>query len=400
MVTNGRSGPLHVLLLVAGMHPRDGGPPRVVYGSACALARQGVAVEIAATGEPDELGAIRAAWPLLDELGVVLHIHPRSGPHVLGYSRGLERFLRAGLQRFDAAHVHGVWELGFALATRRARAGGIATFVSPHGMLDRWQLQQSRLKKMLALRVFGTGAMLRGADAILYGTRDEADQAAPLGFPSPAIAVANGVDPLELPDPGKVRRELQARFPQMREWTRTVVFFSRLHPKKGLDLLVDAFEDIRGEFPDAGLLAVAIPQDAPYEAQVRAQIAALGSERLVLVTDMVGPAAQAVLATADIFCLPSHQEGLSIATLEAMSVGLPVLITTMCHMDELDPLGAGAVVPDTVDGLAAGLRRLLACDKAELAAMGARGAGIVEENYRWSRIARQLIDLYSARPAR
>jgi glycosyltransferase involved in cell wall biosynthesis len=388
-----------VLLLAADMDPRQGGPPRVVYGSACALARAGVAVEIAATGPAEAADATRAAWPLLAELGIPLHIFPRNGPATLGYSAGMDRFVRREVAGFDAVHVHGVWEQCFARGARRARAAGVRTFVSPHGMLDRWQLRQSRFKKRVALRLFGTGAMLKHADGVLYGTRHEADEARSLGLPSPALVMPNGVEPEPLPDRATVTAGLHERFPQMREWSRTVLFLSRIHPKKGLDMLVEAFARVRQTHPDAGLLAVAIPQDADYEARLRTRIDELGSERLVLVTDLVGPEARSALAAADVFCLPSHQEGLSIAILEAMGAGLPVLITTECHLDELEDRGAGKVVPDTIPGLTAGLEALLDLDEEKLAAMGRRGSEIVAAEYSWEGIAAKLAALYSgARP--
>lgn len=383
------------LLLAADMDPRQGGPPKVVYGSACALARAGVSVEIASTGPAGSADATRAAWPLLAELGIPLHVFPRAGPATLGYSPGMDRFVTREIARFDAVHVHGVWEQCFARAARRARAEGVRTFVSPHGMLDRWQLSQSRLKKQVALRLFGTGTMLSRADGVLYGTRHEADEARPLALPSPALVMPNGVEPEPLADRAAVMAKLHARFPQMRAWSRTVLFLSRLHPKKGLDMLVEAFGEVRQAHPDAGLLAVAIPQDADYEARLRARIGELGSERIVLVTDLVGPEARTALAAADVFCLPSHQEGLSIAILEAMGAGLPVLITTECHLDELEPRGAAKVVPDTVAGLTEGLATLLDMDRESLAAMGRRGAEIVASEYSWGRIARDLTALYS-----
>ncbi len=392
---DGQAGRLRILLLAAGMDPREGGPPRVVYGSACALARAGHTVEIATTGPPESVAAVRAAWPLLDELGIALHVFPRVGPPVLGYSPGMDRFIGEDPARFDAVHVHGVWEWCFARATRTARMAGVRTFVSPHGMLDVWQLKRSRFKKGLALRLFGTGTMLERADAVLYGTRDEADEARPLGLNSPARVMPNGVDPQPLADRAAVTARLRERYPQVAGWSHTVLYFSRIHPKKGLDMLVEAFANIAGRHPDAGLLAVAIPQDADYEAAIRARIGELGSGRLVLATDMVGPEARAVMAAADVFCLSSHQEGLSIAILEAMSAGLPVLITTECHLDDLDERGAGKVVPDTVEGLTAGLDALLGLDREALAAMGRTGAAIVAAEYSWEHVAARLTALYA-----
>ena len=243
-------------------------------------------------------------------------------------------------------------------------------------------------------------ASLASAGASVTGwTRDEADEARRLRLPSRTEVMPNGVDPQPPGDREAARALLHRRFPQMRDWSRTVLFFSRIHPKKGLDILVEAFARVSGRHPDAGLLAVAIPQDPAYEAEVRARIDELGTERLALATDIVGPEARAVMAAADVFCLPSHQEGLSIAILEAMSAGLPVLITDQCHLDDLEARGAGKVVPDTIDGLTAGLETLLALDREGLAAMGVRGREIVAAEYGWDGIAARLAALYAGQVA-
>lgn len=384
-----------ILLVAPSMHPRDGGPPRVVSGSAVALARAGMEVEIATMGGAEDDEATRRAWPALREYGVPLHIFPRTGPPMLGRSSGLRRFVDSQLPRIDLMHIHCVWEFELAASSASARKHGVPYVLSPHGMLDRWQLEKSRFKKMIARHLFGTENLLRKTDAILYGTVEEANEARPLRLPGRVVIMPNGVDALMIDRSDAVRERLYAQFPALRSWTRTVLFFSRLHPKKGLDLLVEAFARVQSDFPTAGLFAVAIPQVESYEAMLRARIAELQPVNIVLTTDLVGPEAQLTFALADIFSLPSHQEGFSIAIVEAAGAGLPELITDKCHMAEIAEVGAGIVVPDTVDGLELGLRQSLKLDPDALAEMGQRGAQLVAERYTWGRLASSLIDTYS-----
>ncbi|MCB0484569.1 MAG: glycosyltransferase [Flavobacteriaceae bacterium] len=385
-----------VLIVTPTMDFRFGGPPRVVNGSAVALARAGCEVEVATMGDTGEAEEIRAAWPEMAEQQVPLHIFARGFPRLIGRSRGLTEFVRSNLDRFDLLHVHCIWETGLADAARIFRKAGKPVVVSPHGMLVRWELRQSRIKKRIARMFFGTGALLNRSDAVLFGTQEEADEASPLRLGGQVLLMPNGATPLHIVDASAARESVRDKFPAIREWERTVLYFSRLHHKKGLDLLVEAFARVYRDFPGAGLFAAAIEQDLEYEARVRSKIAALGDVPILLTTEISGPSARTVFTVADIFSLPSHQEGFSIALLEAASEGLPLLITDMCHMQEVADEGAGVVVPVTVDGLEEGLRKLLSLDDAALAEMGRRAAGVIATRYTWESVAARLIAVYAA----
>ncbi|MBR0552108.1 glycosyltransferase [Stakelama marina] len=378
------------------MHPRNGGPPRVVNGSAVALARAGCQVEIVALGFPQDEPDTRSAWPDLPDADIALHLFRPDFPRQIGRSAALRRYIAQRTDDFDVLHIHCIWETALADAAAVFRAAGKPVLVSPHGMLDRWQLRQSSWKKRIAQRFFGTGAMLGRTDAILYGTQDEANEAAHLGLPGKVVIMPNGFSPLHIPDPQSAQAKLLRQYPELGDWDRTVLFFSRLHPKKGLDLLIDAFGRVRHEFPKAGLFAAAIAQDREYEAKVRSQIAQLGGANIALTTELSGPEAKSVFIVSDIFALPSHQEGFSIAIVEAAGAGIPLLITNTCHMQEVEDDGAGYVVPATVDGLANGLRQILSADDAALEQMSGCAKNVVAARYTWDRVAVRLIDAYES----
>ncbi len=390
----GEAVTLRVLLLCPSMHPRVGGPPRVVHGSALALARAGVAVDIATVGLSDEDAETRAHWSDMTAAGVALHIFPADFPRVIGSSQALRRFLRQEGERFDLVHIHCIWEKSLADGAAAFRRMGKPVLVSSHGMLDRWQLQRSRLKKALGRRFLGTGAMLGNADAMLYGTQEEAAEAAPLALSGRVVVMPNGVEPVTGSGSDAARERFLNRVPEIRTWRRTVLFFSRLHSKKGLDLLVEAFARVHGDFPDTGLLAAVIPQDEAYGATIRQRIAALQPANIVLVSEPGGFDPLDVFAATDIFCLPSHQEGFSMAIIQAASAGLPELITDKCHLPEIERVGAGMVVPDTIAGIEHGLRALLVLDDDALIEMGRRGREFVIDNYTWDRIVERLIVTY------
>jgi glycosyltransferase involved in cell wall biosynthesis len=387
---------VRVLVVTPTMDFRWGGPPRVVAGSSVALAQAGCQVEVATTGDAGDIDVLREAWPEMAELQIPVHVFPRGFPRMIGRSRELREFVKSNLDRFDLLHVHCVWETGLADAATIFRKAGKPVLVSAHGMLVPGWLRRSRVKKWIARTFFGTGAMLNRADVMLYGTQEELDLSSALRLAGRAELMPNGVTPFHIADASAAREAVLERFPAMRDWKRTILYFSRVHHKKGLDLLVEAFARVYRDFPGSGLFAAALEQELDYEKRVRAQIAAVGDAPILLTTEMFGPSARIVFTVADIYSLPSYDEGFSMSLVEAASAGLPLLITTGCHMPEVADDGAGVVVPVTVDGLEEGLRRLLSLDDVALAEMGRRAAEVTAARYTWESVAARLIAVYEA----
>jgi glycosyltransferase involved in cell wall biosynthesis len=171
-----------------------------------------------------------------------------------------------------------------------------------------------------------------------------------------------------------------------------ILFLSRLHYKKGLDFLAAAFEKLAPRHPQVQLV-VAGPDEGAAE-PFRQQIAAAGLTDRV---HMTGPIFSADRYTALVdcacFCLPSRQEGFSIAILEAMACARPVVITSACHFPEVATAGAGEVVPLEVHALTQALDRILA-DPARAASMGQTARELVMKSYTWPAISAQLVEAY------
>lgn len=375
-----------------------GGPPRVVAGSAVALAHRGHDISIVSLSDPAAPEEkIRDDFRGLDVSNIALHFYPVSQPRKLNRSVAMRRDLPRLLERCAALHIHGVWEQCFADAASLAVTKGIPVFVSAHGMLDPWSMKQSRWKKWLALNILGTGKMLRTARAVVFGTQDEQQDSLPHVPGASGAVVANGIalDSLsvnQLPDDAK----LLARFPRLKEWSRTILFFSRIHPKKGVDLLIDAFLAYAPETPGVGLLIAGIAQNAEFEARLQSQIGdSPHANRVIFTTEFAGEEARAVFRHSDIFALPSHQEGFSMAILEAMALEKPLLITDRCHLPDVsESWNCGVVVPDDLAGISDGLRALLQRTPDELHDLGRNGRKVVEQNFSWDAIAEKLEGLY------
>ena len=383
-----------ILQVIAGMHPRDGGPPSVVKGQSAALVGRGHQVEVVSSFRVGDELEVRSNWDEQGGLGIPLRLFPVSGFRALIDSQKGTAYLREVCQNFDVMFLHCIWGRALVNAGRAARAANVPYFVFSHGHLDRWVMAQSSRRKRLALTFMGTRSLLDNAAGILYGSADEANEAARLGFAAPAYVVPNGVNVISpASSSGQLvsRATLASLYPPIVKWQRIVLFFARIHPKKGLDILIEAFARIAPRYPGVGLLAAGIAQDEQYEARLRQRVVELNlDERIVITTDLVGPRGHLALDAADIFALPSHQEGFSMSIIEAMGRGLPVLITNRCHLNEVCDWDAGEVTEPTVDGLASGLAKLLSNEDFRLREIGANGAKIVSEQYTWPKVALRL----------
>ncbi len=174
-----------------------------------------------------------------------------------------------------------------------------------------------------------------------------------------------------------------------------LLFLGRIHPKKGLPHLVEAWAALQrdGAARDWALL-IAGPDQLGHAAQVAAQVRALGvDDSVVLAGPAYGEAKRDLLAGADAFVLPSFSEGFSMAVLEAMAWRLPVVVSRQCNLDVEAP-GAGLLCEPEAASVAGRLRDLLALSDAGRGDMGKRGRAEVERRYTWPIVAAQLVEVY------
>jgi glycosyltransferase involved in cell wall biosynthesis len=256
-------------------------------------------------------------------------------------------------------------------------------------MLDVWSMKQKRLKKRLAL-LLGYRKMLDGAEFTLALNADEARLLEPLRLKTPILVIPNGIFLEEfavLPEKGFFRE----RMPELDE-KRVILFLSRLHTKKGLDILAMAFVRLAKSHPQVDLV-VAGP-DGGARAGFASLVHQLGIEdRVHLTGPLYGEDKLRAFVDASCFCLPSRQEGFSVAITEALACGLPPVISDACHFPEVGTANAGIVVSLDPAEVASALAYVL--DNPAMASiMGKNGQRLVRENYTWPRIAELTIQGY------
>jgi glycosyltransferase involved in cell wall biosynthesis len=285
-------------------------------------------------------------------------------------------------------HIHGIWETHSAVASHFARRLGRPYVVSAHGMLDAWALQQKRWKKkiyseLLEFRNLSSAACLRAM------THHEAEQYIRFGLKNPIAIIPNGV---EIPASRSPHIFLE-RYPHLRG-KQIALFLGRIHTKKGLFPLCRSWQVVSRRLPDAHLV-IAGPDSEGIKSELQRVVSSEKTSQSVTFTGLLsGDLKWSAYEAASVFALPSYSEGFSIAVLESLGTGTPVIVSEACYFGEIPAYGAGWVTAVTEPGIAQTLLTALSSPADTLKAMGKRGADLVAEKYSWSEIASQFADLY------
>jgi glycosyltransferase involved in cell wall biosynthesis len=356
-----------------------GGIPPVVFSLAGAQRTLGIDARAAGVADP-------SARPL-DSKGVPHVECIAKGPLALGYAPGLRDMLSE--HQPDLVHLHGLFTWPSNAVRHWRRDTGRPVVITPHGMLEPWALANSRWKKDIFYRVVEDDNLRRAA-CLHALCEPEVANFRRLGLRNPIVVLPNGIDLSAMPPPAS-RATFERCFPAV-GGRPVLLFLGRIHPKKGLLHLLDAWAKVMP--PKEWLLLVAGPDQLGHTSEVQARARDLGIERHVLFTGPLhGDAKWIALSGAQGFILPSFSEGFSMAVLEAMASKLPVLITRQCNLD-VEALGAGLLAEPDAASVGDQLRSFFALGEDDRRALGERGRRAVEERYTWSTIARRMVDLY------
>ncbi len=378
---------MRILHVVPSVHPSWGGPPVVAHHLAAAqvgLGHQVGLVSFEPASERDWLDGLAKTIPHADGIDLTLLPARLAG----AFSRGARRRLRAMVPHQDLVHIHSVWSPVSYEAAAASRAAGTSYVVCPHGNLTPWSLRQRKLKKRIALAI-RYRRMLEHAAFYHVLNADEERGMAPLGLTRPSVVIPNGIflEEIEpLPSPGAFRRS----HPEIGD-APFVVFLSRLHHGKGLEHLAAGFAMLPPE-PETRLVVIG-PDAGARDAFLR-QVADLGiAPRVHVVGPVYGAEKFGALVDAACFCLPSAHEGFSIAIIEALACGLPVVISDECHFPEVEEVGAGEVVARDGAAVGAALTRVMG-DAERRRRMGANARELVRTRFTWPTIAERSVRAY------
>lgn len=379
---------MRVLHVVTGLSPDDGGPATSVQGLTSALVQEGIHCEIF-TIHRQRFGAGAIPPPHVPihqfEAGFLARFWN-------AYSKRLAQTIwdRIESDAFDLIHVHEPWHYPGFVAFRAARTHDVPYVLSPRGALEAWCLKHKALKKSVYMKMI-QGHILQSADAIHALTNEEMKRISELGYKTPVFVGPNGIDPAPfecLPDAS----EFLTAHPKL-SGKRVILYMGRLHPKKGLNVLARSYASLFHQFKDVALLVVGwdeVGTRKRMEATLKASSALDGT---VFTGTLTGKDKLAALACADLFVLSSHAEGFSMAILETLAAGLPVVISKQCHFPEVSEYDAGFVVEPNDESVTEAIRTLLSDGKLR-ARMGQNGRKLVRERYSWQSVAASMADFY------
>lgn len=262
----------------------------------------------------------------------------------------------------DVAHLHTPWYFGNVQLARRFNRAQLPYVLSVHGMLDHYSMEQKALKKQVYLKCFGQ-RLLEDAATVHFTAEEERSQAlhyASLRRPScvlPCMVDLHAIDSL----PG-VELARQA-FPFIRSSAFKILFLSRLHPKKGVDILIKAVCALKQKSIDFQLL-LAGPGENDYVDSLKNLVRQLNLERDVAFLGMVQGATKASLyQLADVFVLPTRQENFGLVLVEAMACGAVVITTRGTDIWQEIQQGGARIIDLSAEAITAELIQLASDDK-------------------------------------
>ncbi len=291
-------------------------------------------------------------------------------------------------------HLHGIWMGVQWLAAREALRQGTPALLSPHGMLNSWHLQQLSFKKLKKLIYWHTVAYpafrhLPLLHAVTPWERDELVRY----FPGQVIEVIpNAIDLEELAALlGNLGDDLSVPVEEP-----YILFLGRLHPVKGVDLLIKAFAKcLPGAKRQFRLLIAGPDSDPAYSGELKSLVRQLGMEEAITFLGPVfGREKVALYRQAWAFCAPSQTEVIGLVNLEAAALGLPVITTHETGLGNWEEEG-GVLVHPRVEELSRALQGVFSWSESERQDRGQRLRQLVERRYSWQVVGPQWLELYS-----
>jgi len=369
---------MNVLHTVAELDLRHGGPSRSVVALTDALARIEHCRVALLASERSADARVLDSVPAVERVDIVPAQGRLARSAALDYRRGVldtASRLEAGI-----IHTHGIWRAENHWSAAAARSLGVLHVAQPRGMLSAWALAHKRVKKRVAWRLYQQRDLQQAAG--LVATSDnELEEFRSAGLRAPVAVIPNGVALPEATSPD----EAPAMGP------RTMLFLSRLHKKKGLLELLEAWAKVR---PEGWRLQVAGTDTEGLWATAEAVCRKTGIASDVEYLGEVDTATASTLyRQADVFVLPTHSENFGLVIAEALAHGVPVLTTRGAPWQELIRYDCGWWIELGQDALEHALRDATAQPRERLLEMGRNGRRLADR-YTWSAAAEKTVEFY------
>ncbi|QUN30588.1 glycosyltransferase [Cupriavidus sp. KK10] len=380
---------MKLLRVISTIDPRDGGPSEGARKIDSELIKLGHSTEVLTLDGPNE--------KFIAEYPTAVHaLGPSSGGY--RYNGKIVKWLRVNAHKYDAVIVNGIWQY-HSFAVWRALSGIRAPyFVFSHGMLDPWfryKYPIKHLKKWLYWP-WAEYRVLRDASAVIFTCEEErllARKSFWLYKTNEAVTSYGTSTP---PTGGEdFAAQFVGKHPEL-QGKRIVLFLGRIHEKKGCDLLLASFAEV-SKMDERLHLVMAGPDKSGWGEKLRNIARRLGMDQRILWAGMLqGDEKWGAFHSAEVFCLPSHQENFGIAVAEALACGKPVLISNKVNIwREIENDGVGFVDDASVAGTTRNLKRWLSLTNEDYRKMSVKARRSFDERFHIRRAAERLVEIIS-----
>lgn len=361
---------MKILQTIAGFGAHNGGTSTCTYDLLSAMRKIGCNVDLMTLQTTDLMGE-GEKW---------IKALPDDGRTPYGYSYNMNRFLQE--TDYDLYHTNGMWMHCNHETCLVARKKKKPYIITPHGMLYPQAMARSAWKKKLLLAVGGVNKDLKNATCIHATCKEEMEYYRALGYKNPVAIIPN---PVPIPN---FLHEIHRGNSMKR-----IGFLGRLHPRKNVEALIDAWIMLGDKIKDAQLLIMG-KGDAVYEQMLKNKMRQHGLKNVTFAGFVTGREKFEKLASLTALCVPSDFENFGMIVTEALSVGTPVIASLGTPWQDLETHQCGYWVKSDVHTLTEAIEKVINLSSEQLMQMGKNGKQLVESKYKDTQVAGMMKQLY------
>ena len=378
---------MRILHVINSIDPASGGPAEGLRQLCHIYHAGGHHVEVATLDAPEKIAHLNFPAP-------VHGLGPGKGTY--GYTSRATPWLREHVPTFDLVLLNCIWQYNVLAAYRVLARGNTPYGVFVHGMLDPYfkrEFPLKHIKKSIYWHLF-LQRILCNANAVLF-TCEEEKLLARQSFSRYRVRehVLNyGIFGPDL-DLACAKDEFLAKWPRLRG-KRLAISMGRIHPKKGIDILIEAFAKTLAKQPDWELV-IAGPDQVDQMSELQSLADDLDvSEKITWTGMLAGMLKWGALSASEVFVLPSHQENFGIVVAEALSCKLPVIISNKVNIwREIKAHSAGLICDDNVESTQACLNQWAGLGQEEISKMQNRCQICFDECFNYNVIADKILEI-------
>ena len=288
-------------------------------------------------------------------------------------------------QEIDILHGHGIWQYASNKMSRFAQKNSIPYIITIRGMLEPWALKQKRIKKKIALLVYQKKNIRMAT--VIHATADmEAEHLRNLGFKNPIAIIPNGINIEQYPKD----------YPIKSTSPKKILFLSRIHKKKGIENLIEAWKLIDIVKKKNWIIEIVGNGDASYIQKLTKMITNYKlSDQILIKKPIYGIEKIKTYRDASLFILPTFSENFGVVIAEALASYTPVITTKGTPWKDLHDNNCGWWIEIGVKPLKIVLEDVLQKNNDVLKNMAINGRNLIEIKYSTDIVSKQMLQLYN-----